>query len=342
MQEAGKITSDLALDAIIEAVQKKTGTSKTGQAGEDFANTTLQGLENKLKAAWDNLWIDLGLRTEKGLTIVGQKIRGTLSKITESPAFQNLVDGWASRFDRLISWTEQNWPRIEQKVLPTIDKISMNLDKVGRVIDHVTRNWDQYRLVIQGAAILAEPFVWVFKQMTSAALLATAAIAGVTAGISYLVGWVSSAASNAYTAATTWVTNLANGLVDGFYAQIERVKAAAGMMAQAIEDKVRSVLDMHSPSRVMAELGVQTAMGFQLGIERQTPAVEGASVGLSKATLAGAVNNSSSSSSSIGALHVHVEAPTNEQNPEEWGAKVGVGLRRELQNLFEQMELEGV
>jgi TP901 family phage tail tape measure protein len=56
------------------------------------------------------------------------------------------------------------------------------------------------------------------------------------------------------------------GLIDGIKSRIDLAIRSAKALSQAIPDVVKRVLDMRSPSRVMRELGEQTAEGYAIGL----------------------------------------------------------------------------
>jgi len=61
--------------------------------------------------------------------------------------------------------------------------------------------------------------------------------------------------------------NVVQGLIDGIKSKITAVKDAITSVTSAITDKVRNILDIHSPSRVMMKMGEYTGDGFALGIK---------------------------------------------------------------------------
>lgn len=61
--------------------------------------------------------------------------------------------------------------------------------------------------------------------------------------------------------------NIIQGLIDGIKDKINAVKDAMKNVTDAITGKVKSILGIHSPSRVMMEMGQYTGEGFALGIK---------------------------------------------------------------------------
>jgi tape measure domain-containing protein len=60
--------------------------------------------------------------------------------------------------------------------------------------------------------------------------------------------------------------DIINGLINGISSKIEDVKNAVKDVAGSITDKVKDILNIHSPSRVMAQLGVFTSQGLAEGM----------------------------------------------------------------------------
>lgn len=58
------------------------------------------------------------------------------------------------------------------------------------------------------------------------------------------------------------------GIIDGIGAKITQAADAAGAMAAAVRDKVKSVLRIGSRSKVLFEIGKFTAQGFEEGVDR--------------------------------------------------------------------------
>ena len=90
-------------------------------------------------------------------------------------------------------------------------------------------------------------------------------------GIMNQIRDISNNAPNLYN--TGW--NLSIGLANGITAGSSSVINAVANMCQAAVDEARSRLDIHSPSKVFAELGAYTAEGFGVGYESKIADVNG-------------------------------------------------------------------
>lgn len=72
----------------------------------------------------------------------------------------------------------------------------------------------------------------------------------------------------------------AQGLVDGLMAQMETVAKAMGALGEALIAEIKKVLDIHSPSRVMAKMGKHTGQGFVNGLLTMVGAARDAATAL--------------------------------------------------------------
>lgn len=111
--------------------------------------------------------------------------------------------------------------------------------------------------------------------------------------------------------ASTTAKAFVDGLVQGITNAIPNLIAAVGGMVTAAKNKVKSMLGISSPSKVMAEMGHHTAVGMAAGITGGTDKVADAAGGLADAASASASPSSSATaskapSSSGGALTVDV------------------------------------
>lgn len=61
--------------------------------------------------------------------------------------------------------------------------------------------------------------------------------------------------------------NIIQGLINGIQNMIGKVRNVVSDIAETIKDKIKGALGIHSPSRVMMEMGEYTGEGFVLGIQ---------------------------------------------------------------------------
>ena len=80
-------------------------------------------------------------------------------------------------------------------------------------------------------------------------------------------------------------THIVQGLINGIGGMIGNVRNKISELASTVTNGVRKALKIHSPSRVMAELGMYTGMGFSNGIEGMIPTAEKMSKKLAEAAM---------------------------------------------------------
>lgn len=80
-------------------------------------------------------------------------------------------------------------------------------------------------------------------------------------------------------------TNAMQGFVNGINAMRSSVMSTANSIANSVKSTINSVLDIHSPSRVMEESGEFTGEGLVLGITKMIDKVKSAAQGLSDSTV---------------------------------------------------------
>jgi hypothetical protein len=109
--------------------------------------------------------------------------------------------------------------------------------------------------------------------------------------------------------AGAWLTNagisIVQGLANGILAEASVAVSAAQSLANAVTSTVNNALQVHSPSRVMHQIGVFTGQGLGLGILSQEPFVGQAAGTLAMASVQGLAGIASAQSlSALGSLGV--------------------------------------
>ncbi len=74
--------------------------------------------------------------------------------------------------------------------------------------------------------------------------------------------------------------NIIQGMIDGVGSMADAVMEKIQSIGDGITDKIKDILGIHSPSRVMMEVGVYTGEGLAQGIESMQSRVAGASAGI--------------------------------------------------------------
>lgn len=115
-------------------------------------------------------------------------------------------------------------------------------------------------------------------------------------GLSTAVKNATAAIINGFTVALNWLKNLhkemvqigvniIQGLIDGLGKMLGRVKDKVREIANAVTEGTKNLLGIHSPSRVMMELGEYTGEGMALGLKKSLSGVAQQAAAMSKAAI---------------------------------------------------------
>lgn len=231
------------------------------------------------------------------------------------PYARAFTQGFGGGFSQAIGPMRQLW-HLLGRLIPSLGEGSKEGSGFVGVVGMIGRGLG----ALTGIIVTAMGFF-----MTIATTIAgvTAAIGGaVHSAILAVVGL----ATPLITAATTIGGAIAQGLVNGITSIPGRVGSAVSNVAHQAIDGVRDTLGIHSPSRVMMELGANTAEGFALGVGGGGPSVNDALSGLvappAGAGLRGGANVS---------VTVIVQGASR---PEDTAAAVGDELEERLAAIF--------
>lgn len=133
------------------------------------------------------------------------------------------------------------------------------------------------------------------SMMSAASSFASSLVSTITSAMSSFVSAISSGASQAISTVTTMVSNiisaitgaagqmvsagadLVRGFINGIQSMAGEAVAAAGRMASDAVGKVKSMLKIGSPSKVLKQIGAWTSQGMAIGISKAAPLVRKAS-----------------------------------------------------------------
>ena len=166
-------------------------------------------------------------------------------------------------------------------------------------------------------------------------------VVGIGAGlgaIAYLEAKLAGIAAFVVGAGSSIGLALIDGITNGLDSARARLVARLESLAQLLPDSVRKLLQIHSPSRVMMQLGAYSAEGFAQGIERGGTGVESATrASITAPVMAADVRRPERGRGDIhiapGALVLNAHGASN---PEEFEARAHEAFRKFL----EQMRVE--
>lgn len=295
LKEAGKIDAGTAILGILDAVKATSGEDELGQRGKEWADHSIDGMVARMKTRGQDVMQALGDRLAPSLQRVAG---GTLDRVEAflgSPKSEQLIQRIGDTFDIMGD--------VAMKALPLVGTFLESFGSRGADL-----------LMGVNAALDA------FSGATGQSAAQTVAMLG--RGMADLVLWggIAIGALGALGAAGTTVAyyltigigelpgkffglgiDIAKGLANGVASAVMYPINAIGDLAEGMLNRLRGALDMHSPSRVMAELGGYTAMGFALGISSNAglAADAGRDMGLGAVS---ATETSAANSSSVGGV----------------------------------------
>lgn len=207
---------------------------------------------------------------------------------------------------------------------------------LGIIIDLVA--W----FVLSSAAVAAFAWVIVAGVVHGLSMLIDKAVEAWDAIVEFVDGIVDAAGDlwdSAVSIAGDFIDGLIQGITDGWDAVIKTVTGLAGAVVGTIKKK----LGIASPSKVMADLGAFTAIGFAQGVDDKSDMAEGSLAALvTPSTLTGgggtAAPAGGPTSVSIGDIVVNVPAGT--QDAAAFGRAAGDEIRARMLALFEELGLE--
>jgi len=146
-----------------------------------------------------------------------------------------------------------------------------------------------------------------YFQLSAAVTAAMAQFVGaVVGGFNTAIGWMNKlpqTIQGVFAGAGDWLVsagkNIVNGLINGIKSAIGGAISAASDLASSVTKAAQSALNIHSPSRVFADIGKNVVLGFAQGIDNNA-ALASNSMGSMLGSVGG--QGTSSPSGSLGSL----------------------------------------
>lgn len=357
LQQQGKIDATSGIEAILEAVRHKTGTSQAGEAARN--NPTMDASFARLHGDITNAFIDIGQAITPTLEKLTAHIPELFRAIRDDPAVADLGAFLLNQFEGFGLWVEANWPQIKDTVLDAVHAIDSVIRAQFAVIETLRDNWEGIKAVLgfvagafgvvaAGGALLLAPLF--------ALIGATGAlVAGVVYAadqISSRWGEIKSAILNPVNEAIEYLRSLpeqlmqlgsdvAQGIIDGFESRVQDILDSITSMGDRAIEALRAIWRSHSPAEAFADVGEDAGAGVTVGMDRSVPAVESASSRLGRMALASASDQGSGGDGgrSGGPYEFHFHAEIMPGATEDDGRRFAEGMRpvirREVQAIFE-------
>lgn len=181
--------------------------------------------------------------------------------------FVSLWWGIQEVFQGFINWLQQNWPLV----------FALILGPIGLVALAVVKNWDTiFAFFRQLPGMIVSFFAaagsWLWQK---GADIVNGFVNGLKAMGGAIWGGLSStfaAIGNFFGGAWNWLYGagraVVQGFIDGIKNMIGAISSAAGNIADAVKNKVKGVLGIHSPSKVFKDFGMNVTQGFVDGLDK--------------------------------------------------------------------------
>lgn len=114
MVSAGEITGTQALNAIGAAILVKTGTKQFGEAGKKFADNTLTGMANRMKARMQRVFLRIGDQAAPAINAVAQALFKEFDTFLKSDTGKAFFKGIADGVGKLAKGLQAAIPFIKQ------------------------------------------------------------------------------------------------------------------------------------------------------------------------------------------------------------------------------------
>lgn len=322
--KGGKIDADKAIRAIENAVKEKLGETNLGDTAAKMADMTISGSLRVAKAKITNFFTTIGERVEPAAMRFVRGLSGITNVIDETlPSGKALQDVLTGAFNAILKVAQPVGEYLEifflglelaaLKVYNALRPIAAQLglsfgddnqdsvnafelamlsfaEAVGKVA-HGVAILASYNVVwdaLSGAATVIEIAAGAAWELLQPILAVPEAIFDFGAAFLLAVDWLSKFGTEAERSGE----NLVTGLINGIEAAASRLYDTVVAMATTALDKFKGVFGIHSPSRVMAQMGGHMTEGLAIGISsgarQQTGAMVGAGAQLSLGAAAGA------------------------------------------------------
>lgn len=295
MQQAGTLTSDIALPGIIGAVTSMSGGKEAGDAGRQLAESTLGGMLGKMKAGIQNMFIDIARSSTPAIMGAFSAITTEIGALMKN---KDLQEGIIVAFESMGRFIKDAIPFVKTFVGGLVDGFREAWPAIKGAMDVLFSSFGGK----QDWLTTAKDFGKVLGFIAAGAVAVSAVIGGLLATSIQMVTGLIHGAIGAWQAVTGAVGNFVFTISDAFAnisAVFESVKtgwwqkmkdigyyllkglaegigAAAMIPITAINEmgalllgKLGDTFKVKSPSEETAWIGSMMAVGLQQGFVHQ-------------------------------------------------------------------------
>lgn len=236
------------LSALAAPLIKATG-ALSSMTGDRKGDPNVQQNGNTGQKAWDGFKTSFLNAFDPAWLV--NTITSMFNAVPWSSVWQGLKDSWnavVTFFQNAVSFFSNMWSSIQSAASGAWNGI---VSAVSSAITNVVS-----AIVNGGSQIMAEVGSWPGK---------------IQSFFSDAINWLVDAGRN-----------VVQGLINGISGMIDSAVAKAREMAQRVKDAVTDFLGIHSPSRVMHDLGQYTGQGFADGLESQKEKITNVAADIAK------------------------------------------------------------
>lgn len=284
LQQAGKISADMGLDAIEKAIGKKVGGKAAGKAAEEFMDTTLSGLVQRIQGFKSILLDDIAAQLGPELKAV-KPMLDDIMKALRSEEAKTVIREVAAGFRELLKGAKAAWPAIKAFVggfAETFGPVWEQLKEAGSAILKAFGGGDT-KQGLQDLVTVARALGFVLAHVVGFMVflggIAATVIGGigmVFAKVSQLIMRVGELAGEFASKGQELGSQLVAGLVNGITGGAGKVTSAIKGLASGMMGGAEKTLDVHSPSGEFEWIGEMVGKGMARGVDFSAPAANDA------------------------------------------------------------------
>jgi tape measure domain-containing protein len=278
LQQAGKVTSDIALEAIQKALLRKLKTNNPGEAAAAYVATSFAGKMAKSEGMMSQLRLGMGGAFETGVSKSGA-LEGFM-KMLENPRVLSAIQGIAEGIGSIVGVVSELAVALGTGFLDAFGGSSKGAEQSGLKFEDFMNTLKELKPLIYGIGFALGLLTRGLGLMVQ---VGTAVISGIVEGITNGLGWLKET-----------ILGLGDSMIGW----------------------LKGALGIHSPSKEMAYLGEMSAEGYQRGLDSMTPTMGAAVPTMSSESAAYSAGRGAgrmAGSVAVGGITINVSSPDPQQ-----------------------------
>lgn len=355
MKEAGKLTSDMAIQGVKDSIKATTGMD-LGKAAEQRSQG-LAGMFDRLKNLPDRFFTELAKSASS--SGAGDMIGDLFKRIgPDSEFFKMAVQGGTKALELIGSVLREvgpilddfgagfmsAWPDMAPAVKAAGDAL-LKMVKDPAVKEFAWQTGEKIAILIgalAGLVVVGAKVLSVLIQLSNLPAEIEAKLRSMAEGagewLGELVAKFDELPGKLLSIGATAATNLISGLKNGILGGIPSVNEAVNALGLGALSSMGKSIQAHSPSEAFAQYGRWSGEGYAGGMLETTGLVQSASSQMGQSALGG-IGAGGGAGASFGNISVQVTVEGgSSSSAQELGAEFGSRLRRELAAIFDGME----